>query len=143
MATHGEASASFIEEITGQSLVKKLEEIQTPIAVIGAQLLKSGLIPVNLVDEDNIEELNIFIQQMLDQGTMQIERHIEENKVVMINIVVSVKISITHLVIEFPAPFDYKSEKVVSWIYQPKSFKQGKEDQPVVINEPYVTSIVG
>lgn len=29
------------------------------------------------------------------------------------------------------------------WIYQSKAFKQGKEDRPLVINEPNVTSIIG
>lgn len=83
---------------------------------------------------------------MLDQGTMQIERHIGENEVVVVDIPydeVSVKIPITSLVIEFPTPFDYEDEKVVSWIYQPKAFKHGQEDQPLVINESNVISIVG
>lgn len=72
MPTHGGASISVIEEVCKQDMIKKMEEIQTPITLIGAQLLKSSLILVNLIDEDNVKELKGFIQQMLDQGTMQI-----------------------------------------------------------------------
>lgn len=50
------------------NLSKKVEEIQTSIAMIGTQLLKSGLILVELVDEENSEDLKRFIQRMLDQG---------------------------------------------------------------------------
>ncbi|XP_050918902.1 uncharacterized protein LOC127136386 [Lathyrus oleraceus] len=80
MPTHEGASVSAIEEVNKGDLIKKVEEIQTPIVVIGAQLLKSGLIPIDLVDEENVEELKSFIQQMLDQGEMQIERHNEDMK---------------------------------------------------------------
>lgn len=120
MPTHGGASISVVEEINGKILVKKVEEIQTPIIMIGEQLLKSGFIPVNLLSEDNIGELMGFIQQILDQGTMQIELHNKENEVDVIDIpydVVSVQIPITPLVIEFLAPFAYEDEKVMSWIY--------------------------
>lgn len=57
--------------------------------------------------------------------------------------VVNVEIPITPLVIEFLAPFAYKDEKAVPWIYQPIAFKKGQEERPLVINEPNVTSIVG
>lgn len=149
MPTHEGASVSAIEEVNKGDLIKKVEEIQTPIVVIGAQLLKSGLIPIDLVDEENVEELKSFIQQMLDQGEMQIERHNEdmkEKEIVMIDIpydAINIEIPITPSVIEFPAPFAYEDEKAVPWIYQPRAFKKGQEDQPVVINEPNVTSIVG
>ncbi|XP_050893493.1 uncharacterized protein LOC127100384 [Lathyrus oleraceus] len=149
MPTHGGASVSSIEEINKGELIKKVEEIQTPIAVIGAQLLKSGLIPIDLVNEENIEELKSLIQRLLDQGELQIERrnkYMKEKEIVAISIpydTINVEIPITQLVIEFPAPFAYEDEKAVPWIYQPRAFKQGQEDQPVVINEPNVTSIMG
>lgn len=63
--THGGASVSAIEESDKGELICKVEEIQTPIAMIGTQLLKSGLIPVDLVDEENDKNLKIFIQRML------------------------------------------------------------------------------
>jgi hypothetical protein len=56
---------------------------------------------------------------------------------------VKVEIPISPLVIEFPAPFEYKDEKAFPWIYRPRAFKQGEEDQPLMINEPNVTSIMG
>lgn len=40
MPTHGGASVSVIEEPSKGELIKRVEEIQTPIAVIGAQLLE-------------------------------------------------------------------------------------------------------
>lgn len=95
--------------------------------MIGSQLLKSGLILVNLVDKDNIKELKGFIQQLLDQGTMKIELRIKDKKekeVTIIDIpyyVVNVEIPITPLVIEFPAPFTYEDVKVIPWIYQPRA----------------------
>lgn len=45
--------------------------------------------------------------------------------------------------IEFSAPLAYEDEKAVPWTYQPRAFKQGQEDRPLVINELNVTSIVG
>lgn len=36
MPTHGGALVSAIEEVNKGELIKKVEEIQTPIAVIGA-----------------------------------------------------------------------------------------------------------
>lgn len=44
-----------------------------------------------------------------------------------------VKIHVTPLIIQFLAPFSYEDEKVVPWIYGPKAFKQGHEDQPLII----------
>lgn len=58
--THGGASVSAIKEIDKGEPIQKVEEIQTLIAMIGTQLLKSGLIPIDLVDEENMEELNSF-----------------------------------------------------------------------------------
>lgn len=68
MPTHRGASVNAIKESDKGELVQKVEEIQTPIAVIGTQLLKNGLIPVELIDEENNEDLKRFIQRMLDQG---------------------------------------------------------------------------
>ncbi|XP_050896908.1 uncharacterized protein LOC127103720 [Lathyrus oleraceus] len=168
MPTHGDASVSAIEESDQGELILKVEEIQTPIARIGAQLLKSCLVPKELVNDENDKGLRNFIQQMLDQGELQINRRVknkgEEEIAVMVDILydevkvdilydevnvdipydeVNVEIPISPLVIECPAPFAYKDEKAVSWIYQPRAFKQGQEDRPVVINEPNVTLIVG
>ncbi|XP_050895879.1 uncharacterized protein LOC127102567 [Lathyrus oleraceus] len=177
MPTHGDASVSAIEESDQGELILKVEEIQTPITMIGAQLLKSGLVPEELVNDENDKGLRNFIQQMLDRGELQINRRVknkEEKEIaVVVDILydevnvdipfdevnvaipydqvnvaipydeVNVEIPINPLVIEFPAPFAYKDEKAVPWIYQPRAFKQGQEDQPVVINEPNVTSIVG
>lgn len=47
MLTHGGTSINVIEEVEEQELVKKVEEIETHIIVIGAQLMKHGLIPIN------------------------------------------------------------------------------------------------
>ncbi|XP_050914623.1 uncharacterized protein LOC127129497 [Lathyrus oleraceus] len=86
---------------------------------------------------------------MLDQGELQIERCVKgtkEKEIVVVDIlydIVNVEIPITLLVIEFTAPFAYEDEKAVSWIYQPRDFKQGQGDQPLVINEPNVTLIIG
>jgi len=44
MLTHKDAFISAIEESDEGKLIRKVEEIQTPITMIGAQLLKSGLI---------------------------------------------------------------------------------------------------
>ncbi|XP_050889483.1 uncharacterized protein LOC127094733 [Lathyrus oleraceus] len=168
MPTHGDASVSAIEESDQGELILKVEEIQTPITMIGAQLLKSGLVPEELVNNENDKGLRNFIQQMLDQGELQINRRVknkgEEEIAVVVDILydevnvdipfdevnvdipfdeVNVEIPINPLVIEFPTPFAYEDEKAVPWIYQPRAFKQGQEDRPVVINEPNVTSIVG
>ncbi|XP_050877529.1 uncharacterized protein LOC127081302 [Lathyrus oleraceus] len=149
MPTHKDASVSSFEESDEGKLICKVEEIQTPITMIGAQLLKSGLILEELVEEENNEELRSFIQQMLDRGELQItyrvkSKHQEEIAVVDIPYdEVKVEIPISPLVIEFPTPFEYKDEKAVPWIYQPRAFKEGQEDKPLMINEPNVTSIVG
>lgn len=45
--TYGGASVSAIEKADEQELVRKVAEIETPIIVIGVQLIKHGLIPVN------------------------------------------------------------------------------------------------
>ncbi|XP_050878831.1 uncharacterized protein LOC127082643 [Lathyrus oleraceus] len=149
MPTHKDAFVSAIEESDQDKLIRKVEEIQTPIARIRAQLLKSGLIPEELVVEENNKRLRNFIQQMLDQGELQINRRVKkkgEKDIAVVDIPyneVNVEIHIFPLVIEFPAPFAYEDEKAVTWIYQPRAFKQGQEDQPLRINEPNVTSIVG
>ncbi|XP_050889242.1 uncharacterized protein LOC127094454 [Lathyrus oleraceus] len=149
MPTYKDASVSAIEESDQGKLIRKVEEIQTPITRIRAQLLKSGLIPEELVAEDNNKKLRNFIQQMLDRGELQINCRVKSKRQEEIALVdisydeVKVEIPISPLVIEFPAPFAYKYEKAVPWIYQPKAFKQGKEDQPLMINEPNVTSIMG
>ncbi|XP_050876657.1 uncharacterized protein LOC127080379 [Lathyrus oleraceus] len=149
MPTHKDASVSAIEESGQGKLICKVEEIQTPIARIGAQLLKNGLIPEELVAEENNKKLRNFIQQMLDQGELQINHRVKskrQEEIVVVDIPydeVNVEIPISPLVIEFPAPFAYEDEKTVPWIYQPRAFKQGQEDQPLMINEPNITSIVG
>jgi hypothetical protein len=149
MSTHKDASVSAIEESDEGKLIRKVEEIQTPITMIGAQLLKSDLILEELVEEENNEELRSFIQQMLDRGELQITYRVKSKRQEEIAVVdipydeVKVEIPISPLVIEFPAPFEYKDEKAVPWIYQPRAFKQGQEDKPLMINEPNVTSIVG
>ncbi|XP_050909490.1 uncharacterized protein LOC127123302 [Lathyrus oleraceus] len=147
--THKDASVSAIEESDEGKLIRKVEEIQTPITMIGAELLKSGLILKELVEEENNEGLRSFIQQMMDRGELQITYRVKSKRQEEIAVVdipydeVKVEIPISPLVIEFPAPFKYKDEKAVPWIYQPRAFKQGKEDKPLMINEPNVTSIVG
>ncbi|XP_050901997.1 uncharacterized protein LOC127109180 [Lathyrus oleraceus] len=149
MPTHKDASVSAIEESDQGKLIRKVEEIQTPITRIGAQLLKNGLLPEELVAEENNKELRNFIQQILDRGELQINCRVKSNRQEEIDVVdipydeVKVEIPISPLVIKFPAPFAYKDEKAVSWIYQPRAFKQGQEDRPLMINEPNVTSIVG
>ncbi|XP_050895907.1 uncharacterized protein LOC127102596 [Lathyrus oleraceus] len=149
MPTHKDASVSAIEESDQGKLICKIEEIQTPIARIGAQLLKSGLIPEELVVEENNKKLRNFIQQMLDQGELQINRRVKRKRreeIVVVDIPydeVNVEIPISPLVIEFPTPFAYEDEKAIPWIYQPRAFKQGQEDQPLRINEPNITSFVG
>ncbi|XP_050897347.1 uncharacterized protein LOC127104190 [Lathyrus oleraceus] len=131
MPTHKDASVSAIEESDQGKLICKIEEIQTPIARIGAQLLKSGIIPKELVAEENNKKLRNFIQQMLDQGELQINRRVKSKRheeITMVDIPydeVNMEIPISPLVIEFPAPFAYEDEKAVSWIYQPRAFKQG------------------
>ena len=86
---------------------------------------------------------------MLDRGELQMNcrvkrKHQEEIAVVDIPYdEVNVEIPISPLVIEFPAPFAYKDEKAVPWIYHPRAFKQGQEDRPLMINEPNATSNVG
>ncbi|XP_050915885.1 uncharacterized protein LOC127130978 [Lathyrus oleraceus] len=102
-----------------------------------------------LVEEENNEELRSFIQQMLDRCELQMNccvNNKRQKEIAMVDIPydeVKVEIPISPLVIEFPTPFAYKDEKAVPWIYQPRAFKQGQEDQPLMINEPNVTSIVG
>ncbi|XP_050908987.1 uncharacterized protein LOC127122740 [Lathyrus oleraceus] len=86
---------------------------------------------------------------MLDQGELQINRRVKskrQEEIVVVDIPydeVNGEIPISPLVIEFPAPFAYEDEKAVPWIYQPRAFKQGQEDQPLMINEPNITSIMG
>ncbi|XP_050915375.1 uncharacterized protein LOC127130402 [Lathyrus oleraceus] len=149
MPTHNDASVSAIEESDQGKLICKVEEIETPITMIGAQLLKSGLIPEELVPEENNKELRNFIQQMLDRGKLQINCCVKSKRQEEIAVVdipydeVKVEIPISPLVIEFPAPFAYKDKKAVPLIYHPRAFKQGKEDRPLMINKPNVTSIVG
>ncbi|XP_050919753.1 uncharacterized protein LOC127137323 [Lathyrus oleraceus] len=149
MPTHKDASISAIEESNQGKLILKVEEIQTPIVRIRAQLLKSGLISEELVDEENNKRLRNFIQQMLDQGELHINHRVKskgEKEIAVVDIPydeVNVEIPISPLVIEFPTSFAYEDEKAVPWIYQPRASKQGQEDQPLVINEPNVTSIVG
>ncbi|XP_050877454.1 uncharacterized protein LOC127081215 [Lathyrus oleraceus] len=149
MPTYRGASVSDIEESDQGELILKVEEIQTLITMIGTQLLKSGIIPVELVDEGNDKRLKNFIQQMLDQGELQIERRVKsrnEEEIAVVDIPydeVNVEIPISPLVIELPAPFAYEDEKAVPWIYQPRAFKQGQEDRPMVINEPNVILIMG
>ncbi|XP_050901917.1 uncharacterized protein LOC127108483 [Lathyrus oleraceus] len=149
MSTHKDASVGAIEESDQGKLIRKVEEIQTPIARIRAQLLKSGLIPEELVAEENNKKLRNFIQQMLDQGELQINRRVKSKRQEEIAVVdipydeVNVEIPISPLVIKFPTPFAYEYEKAVPWIYQPRAFKQGQEDQPLMISEPNVTSIMG
>lgn len=62
MPTHGGALVSAIEEINKGELIEKVELIQTPNVVIGTQLLKSGMIPIDLVDKEKVEDLKSFIQ---------------------------------------------------------------------------------
>ncbi|XP_050908475.1 uncharacterized protein LOC127122128 [Lathyrus oleraceus] len=149
MPTHKDASVSAIEESDEGKLICKVEEIQTPITMIGAQLLKSGLILKELVEEENNEGLRSFIQQMLDRGELQITYRVKSKRQEEIAVVdipydeVKVEIPISLLVIEFQAPFEYKDEKASPWIYQHRAFKQGQEDKPLMINEPNVTSIMG
>ncbi|XP_050890086.1 uncharacterized protein LOC127095442 [Lathyrus oleraceus] len=149
MSMHKDAFVSAIKESDEGKLICKVEEIQTPITMIGAQLLKSGLILKELVEEENNEGLRSFIQQMLDRGELQITYRVKSKRQGEIDVVdipydeVKVEIPISLLVIEFPAPFEYKDEKAVPWIYQPRAFKQGQEDKPLMINEPNVTSIMG
>lgn len=50
--THAEPSISVVEESVEQEMIEKVEEIQTPIDVIGVQLRKYGLIPTNNVDKE-------------------------------------------------------------------------------------------
>lgn len=54
-----------------------------------------------------------------------------------------VQILITPLVIQVPSPFPYESIKAIHWVYEPKAYKRGYENQPLIVNEPNVTSIVG
>lgn len=68
-----------------------MEEIQTPIFVIGKQLIKHGLIPANQVDGEgcisgskNSENLKSYIQKLINQGTFQIRRWIKEEEEVFI-----------------------------------------------------------
>ncbi|XP_050915609.1 uncharacterized protein LOC127130687 [Lathyrus oleraceus] len=149
MPTHKDASVSAIEDSDQGKLIRKVEEIQTHITKIGAQLLKSGLILEELVAEENNKKLRNFIQQMLDRGELQISCRVNNKRqedIVVVDIPydeVNMEIPISPLVIEFPAPLAYEDEKVVLWIYQPRAFKQGQEDQPLMINEPNVTSIMG
>ncbi|XP_050889154.1 uncharacterized protein LOC127094357 [Lathyrus oleraceus] len=124
--THKDASVSAIEESDQGKLICKVEEIQTPITMIGAQLLKSGLIPEELI--------NCHVKSKRQEEIVVMDIPYDE---------VKVEIPISPLVIEFSTPFEYKDEKAVPWIYQPKAFKQGQEDQPLMINEPNVTSIMG
>ncbi|XP_050916448.1 uncharacterized protein LOC127131577 [Lathyrus oleraceus] len=147
--THKDASISAIEESDQGKLIRKVEKIQTPIARIGAQLLKSGLVPEELIAEENNKKLRNFIQQMLDRGELQINLCVKskrQEEIVVVDIPydeVKVEIPISPLVREFPTPFAYENEKALSWIYQPRGFKQGQEDQPLMINKPNITSIVG
>lgn len=50
MLTHVGPLFNVVEESDNQELIKKLEEIQTPLLVIGEQLIKDGLILKNHVD---------------------------------------------------------------------------------------------
>lgn len=87
--------------------------------MIGTQLLKSGLIPMELVEGENGKDLKNFIQRMLDRGELQIEHRVKgmkEKEIMVVDIpydAVNVEIPITPLVIKFPAPFTYEDEKVV------------------------------
>lgn len=51
------------------------------------------------------------------------------------------KIPVITLVIQIPASFLYESTQLISWRYEPKSYRMGQENQPLVINEPNVTTI--
>lgn len=87
------------------------------------------------------------IQQLIDQGTIQIGRLIKEDKgVVVVGILYptpEVHIPVTPLVIQIPSYFPYESTRAVTWRYEPNVYKQGQENQPLVINEPNVTTIPG
>lgn len=52
------------------------------------------------------------------------------------------QIPVTPLIIQIPTPFLYESERVVPCMYESKDFNQGHENQPLIINEPNMTSIV-
>lgn len=102
-------------------MIKKVEEIQTPITVIKAQLMKHGLTLTNYgvangsaYGANTNKSLESCIQQLIDLGTIQIIHHDKKEKkkkwktmaLIYIPYEAShVKIPITPLVIHFPAPF--------------------------------------
>lgn len=66
-----------MEENIDQEIIEKVEEIQTLIAVIGAQLIKHGLIPSNHVGNEACtssaqidESLKSYAQQLINQATI-------------------------------------------------------------------------
>lgn len=87
------------------------------------------------------------MQHLIDPGTVQIGSPIKEGKkIVMMDVsypTPEVHIPITPWVIQIPASFPYESIQAIPRRYVPKVYKQGQENQPLVINEPNVTNIVG
>lgn len=73
MLTHVGPLVNVVEESDNQELIKKVEEIQASLLVIGEQLIKDGLILKNHVDgegcitgPENGEILKSCIQQLVD-----------------------------------------------------------------------------
>lgn len=53
------------------------------------------------------------------------------------------QIPITPLVIQVPVMFPFESGQAIPWRYEPKVYRKGQENQPLIINEPDVTTIAG
>lgn len=151
MPTHARPYVSAIEEANNQELIERVEKIHTLISDI-EQLLNHGMITLNRDDckdcvsnAESCEKLKNCVQQLIDQGTIQIGCPIKEGKkIVMMDVsypTPEVYIPITPWVIQIPASFPYESMQAKPQRHVPKVYKQGQENQPLVTNEPNVTNI--
>lgn len=150
MLAHVGSLVNAIKEVDNQDVIGRVEKIWTPIFIIGEQLRKNGLIPTNHVDNEactsntkNDENLKKCVQKLIYQGTIQIGRLIkkeEELNVLEIPYPVSeVQIPVTPLVTQVPASFPYESTEANPWVYELKTYKEGREIQPQIISEPNLT----
>lgn len=154
MSAHIGSSVNVIEEADNPYIIIRVEGVRTPIVVIGEQLRKDGMILTEHVDDEicistseNNESLKSCMQELINQAVIQIGwLSKKEEEVTVLEIpypTLKVQIPVIPLVIQVHSPFLYKIMKAIHWVYEPKKYKHMHVNQPLIINEPNVTSIVG
>ena len=81
MPPHAGASANAIEVVDEQVLVTKVDEIKIPLAVVKEHLLKQGVMQQLhdfceqcSVNPQDCVDLRKAIQQLMDEGVLQVEQ---------------------------------------------------------------------